>query len=411
MLKGIERRILQINRAAGVEVIIMPDDSFHINFAIAETKKNNITKSNSASGIEQIHDLSKHIAKKIPLSLVFNGKAILIKKGVSIKGNSSLSSVLPNANPDYFYFEKYDGHKITVYGIARKEIVNKVIKEFTDLGYKVIAVSLGFSTVENILPFLNNEKTKELETDCTVIEIADTNEIADFKNKETINNNKYESKEYLIANQYVKPATLLAFSAAVGLLADDIKSDESINKQILSAERKEYRYYKLFKTGIISLLIIFFSILLINFFIYNHYFNKNKSFESSQHFLTQQSQKINSLENKIKKKEKFLQQTGWMGNSRTSFFADRIASLTPEEILLTSMQIYTSRNNLSSESANNFFKQDTILVTGTCVNPVELNTFVNNLKILSDFKNVTVKGYQYRNEKESGSFSMEIITN
>ena len=117
------------------------------------------------------------------------------------------------------------------------------------------------------------------------------------------------------------------------------------------------------------------------------------------------------MENKIKKKERFLHQTGWMGNSRTSFFADRIASLTPEEILLTSMQIYPSSNNLSSQASNNLFKQDTILVNGTCVNPVELSTFVNNLKILSDFKEVVIKGYQYRSEKEIGSFSMEIITN
>ena len=79
MLKLIERRILQINRAAGIEIIIMPDGSFHINFAIAETKKNNITKSDSASGIDQIHQLSKKIDKKIPLALVFNGKAVLIK--------------------------------------------------------------------------------------------------------------------------------------------------------------------------------------------------------------------------------------------------------------------------------------------------------------------------------------------
>src|SRR6188474_2114846 len=104
MLDAIEQRVLQINKAAGVEIIIMPDNSLHINIAIAETKKNTITKNDAISGIEQIQQLTQKIDKNIPLSLVFNGKAVLIKKVNPVAGNGSLSSILPNANPEDFYY-------------------------------------------------------------------------------------------------------------------------------------------------------------------------------------------------------------------------------------------------------------------------------------------------------------------
>ena len=142
--------------------------------------------------------------------------------------------------------------------------------------------------------------------------------------------------------------------------------------------------------------------------IYNKYFNKNKSIAESSLFSTQQDQKFKLLEKEVRQKERFLEQSGWTGQSRTSFYADRIAGLLPVDVLLTSMQIYPARNNPSAESGNILFKKDTIIVNGICDDPVELNQFMTSLKMLPDFTEVSIKNYMVRNE--SGTFNMEIIT-
>jgi hypothetical protein len=72
------------------------------------------------------------------------------------------------------------------------------------------------------------------------------------------------------------------------------------------------------------------------------------------------------------------------------------------------MQIYPARNNSVTETGNNTFKKDTIIVNGVCDDPVELTQFINGLKVLPDFKEVSIKNYMVRNE--SGTFTMEIIT-
>jgi hypothetical protein len=56
------------------------------------------------------------------------------------------------------------------------------------------------------------------------------------------------------------------------------------------------------------------------------------------------------------------------------------------------------------------FQQDTIQITGTCGDPAELNRFVNNLRNIRDFRDISIKSYLYKKENQDGVFSMEIIT-
>ena len=408
MWNSIEQKILQINKATGIEIIILDDDKLIINTDTASTRNNTIIKGKEINGLKELAGLTEEIDPAIPLSVVINGKGVLIKKiDIPIK-NGLVQSVLPNANPNDFYFEHFSGQHHEIISIVRKETADRIIAELKKLGFKVISVSLGFSAINNILPFLKTNSQKHIESDSLLLEIGNNNEIIDFRNKDQINNIKYQAGEYLVANQYIRPANILSFSAATALLADDLKTSGSMNKQVLSADRREYRYFKFFRTAGWALLIIILSALLINFLAYNKYFNKNKSIAESRLFSTQQDQKFKLLEKEVRQKEKFLEQSGWTGTSRTSFYADRIAGLLPGDVLLTSMQIYPARNNSVSETGNNLFKKDTIIVNGVCDDPVELSRFMNGLKVLPDFKEVSIKNYMVRNE--SGTFTMEIIT-
>jgi len=401
MWRKAEQKILQIKKAAGVEIIFLEGDKYYININQTISRNNAIINEKEIHSLERIEQIEGQIAKDIPLSIVLNGKGILLKKIVGPASNGLLQSVIPNANPDDFYYD--------LIGIARRETINSIITELKQMGYKIISVSLGLSVLPNILPFIKQGMKNELESDSLLIQI-DNNEITSFSVKDRVNNNKYQPREYLVANQYVKPANILSFAAAAGLFADDIRSANPMNAALLNEERKEYRSYRLFRFAVIGFLTSLFALLLINFFIYNHYFIKNRDLQTSSTFLSEQNQSFQQLSKDVKRKEKFLNQVGWTSMSRTSFYADRIAGLAPPELMFTNLQIYPARSNFLSDAAGNIFKKDTIALNGICGNPVDLSLFVNNLKILADFKTVTIKSYQYRSEIESGSFQMELIT-
>ena len=165
----IEQKILQINEASGIEIIILEDDKFIINADTASTKNNAIIKGKEINGLSQLSELTEKIDLAIPVSVVVNGKGVLIKKTSLSIGNGIVQSVLPNANPNDFYFEHFSTQHNEIISIVRKETADKIIAELKRLGFKVISISLGFSAINNILPFVKADALKQIESDSLLL--------------------------------------------------------------------------------------------------------------------------------------------------------------------------------------------------------------------------------------------------
>jgi Tfp pilus assembly protein PilN len=409
MLRYIEQKIVQIKKITGIEIILSRDDRLHINTTTVSIKKNKIIKEQANIGLESLDELIGKIDTEIPLAIVVNGKGVLIRK-ITVETNASLQSIIPGFNPNDFYFEKFSNKTLSILSIIRKENLDKIIGDLKSRGLKPISISLGTAVLNNIAPFLEFNGDSDLETDSFIIKMNGEKQIQDFKNKDEIKINKYQPEEFKVADQYVKPSSLLSFAAAVHCLTDDLTSEIQIKSALVESERSEYRYLKLFKTLGIGISIAFLLILLINFFLYTDYLNKNQALQTSQMEAMDQQKQIHKLENEIARKEKFLQRSAWTKPGKTSYYADRIASMIPRDIVLTSLNIYPVKSNPEIETGNNLFKKDTIQINGICQDPEDLNTFISNLKIISKFNDVVLKNYQYKSEKESGTFFIEATT-
>jgi hypothetical protein len=411
MWQTLEQKIVQINKVTGLEVILLPDNKYLINGITISSNKNKISRQQEITGISAISELTQKLDSKIPLSIVINGKGILVKKmpaGQSFE--NPIIAVLPNANPTDFFYEAHQYSDFSIITITRKEVVEKFLKLLKDAGFAVLQVSLGFNTISNVLPFLYAENQSSIITSSFSLHTDAQKKITDYEAKETIDNDIFRMTEYAIGDQYVRSSHLLAFAAALHLMTDTLKNAPIVSSPSLIHVRTEFRYSKLFRFAGVCMLGLAFFVLLINFMIYNHYFNKNKELQVTQVF-SKEKQQHNALQlENIKRKEKFLNQSGWDEPCKASFYADRIASLTPFNTMLTSMAIYPLKSNLSGEFPVMNFKTDTIQVTGTCDNPVEINQFMNNLKIITAFKTVALKNYLYKKEQETATFSLEIIT-
>lgn len=410
MIRNIEQKIVQINKATGIEIIFMPDDTLLINSLTAVNRKGSVIKDESVTNIREIKILAEKVNKSIPLAVVLNGKGILTRKTTATHPSGNpIASLLPGANPAEFYYQIFETPHFSQISIVRKDLADKIVHQLKELGFTILSVSPGFSSLTYITPFLKPDESKEVAGSSFVIHFNGGSEILELRSKDTITVDSFP-QEYLVANQYVKSTELLSFAASLHLMAEDLQVLPAVASDMVVKQREDFRYYKLFRSAGLTLLSLVFVILLSSFLIYSHYFSLNKQMAFDFPVGAQQSLQLRNLEKEIKQKERFLDQSGWTFNGKISYYADRIASLTPPDILLTTMNIYPGKTNLSGDNNSFSYKKDTILVAGISPDPVLLNQFISGVKIITDFREVVVKNYQYRKEKEAGTFLIEIIT-
>jgi hypothetical protein len=345
------------------------------------------------------------------MAIVVNGKGVLHRKiGVENTSKNLIDNILPNANPHEFFQSVTEWNAFTSISIIRKELLEKIVLEFQKKGCTLLSVSIGVADIQYLAPFLTFEAQPVLYTTHFLVHFNDQNQPVEIENSVSPVGHAQGRTEYNIGDQYIKSPILLAFGAAMGLLASDPEVPPSFPNGELVKAREEYNYSRFYSVALWTLLATLFGILLINFFIYNHYFSKNKELQDSRLISSGQEEKIKKLEAAILVKENFLSRSGWNTQSRLSYFADRIAGLVPAGALLTNMKIFPVNTGYISEEAPLTFKKDTIQLSGSCDDPTELNQFANNLRNIQDFKTVSIKNYAYKKEVQGSVFLMEIIT-
>jgi Tfp pilus assembly protein PilN len=411
MWQTLKNKILQIGHASGIEIILLPDGEMVISAVTIKLKRHKIVKEAELSFIRNFDELSHKLDRRHPLTVVINGKGILHKKiTAGLPEDKIFGNILPNARPDEFYQSSVTYGSFISAWVVRKEVVDKIIHELTGKGFKVLTAMIGVNAIDRLLPYLNLGDQHQLQSNNYLIHIERDNKLGGVETIPLQKDGGIDRSEYSIGDQYVFSTGLLSFGAALGLLAGEGYVSQNISNEDIKKQGEEFRFFKYYKVSLWTLLAGVFAILLINFILYDHYFQKNES-RLAFRLINQSSEiKIQKIRASIRTKEDFIRKYDWAHASRLSFYADRIAGLLPDDAILTDMKISPVNTGLDGEDGRITFRRDTIEITGTCDDPTTLNRFVNNLKNIPDFKAVGIKSYLYRKEAQNGIFLMEIIT-
>ena len=432
MFEAIKNKILEVRRACGVEVSLLNGGDLAIQAVLVKLQKHVVVKEKEVHSLGSAEALGKHVSAGTPLAVVLNGKGILHKKIPleALIGNV-FETVLPNGNPADFYMEicPYEGWA-SVY-LVRRAVLDKVVDELARCNLRVLSVSMGVTVLQNLMPYLNLEKDMDqIRTNHFLLRIDPARRVMDIESLAYPVEEARPTLEYSIGNHYVFSRGIMAFGAAMGLFAGAGVFDGAdggsapaggsggyggaagggiINDTIRSA-REDYTYFNYFRAATWSFLGFVFAVLLINFFIYNHYFSSNEQYSASQALTQAEEKRAGKLELVIGSKERWISRYGWDRSSRLSLYADRIAALVPDDATLTVLKINPVHAGFASDNNPLSFQQDTIQLTGTCEDPAELNRFANNLRNIRSFRQIDIKSYLYKKETQNGVFSMEIIT-
>jgi hypothetical protein len=407
MLTKLKNYILQIHQSSGVEICFLPDGEILVNLSTVKIQKGKLIKLNEFHHLHNLSDLKGKIPKGSPIAVVISGKGILYKQiPLSNITQNPFELILPTANPGDFHTEIINFQEKAFITIIRKKILEKTISNLKHFGYKILSVSLcGIKEIDQILPLID-PNIGSLYSTFYKFERDPHSRLSDLTTI-PFDKNSFDKIEYNIGDQYVFSPALVSFSAATLIIANPL-IESSSNIDSVYQERRSFVYFKFFRAALWSGLLFLFVLLLTNFLLFEYYFTNNRNLEIGRNLLTSENEKKNDILKSISRKEDFLKSEGWTKQSKLSLNADRVASMVPDGITLTSMNINPVYTNDYMYDNSALFKKDTIDVNGTCDDPTELNLFSDNLKTASPFKSIVVKNYFYKKESGKGLFLVEI---
>lgn len=417
MFSALQYKILQIRKAHGIEISLLPDGKMMVFAVTLRLERNRIIKEKEIRFPGSLDQLLKKLDPACPVALTINGKGVLHKKiPPEVSEGQRFEAVLPNANPAGFYVESDKYETFLSVAVVRREVLDKILEDLSRLKFRILSVRIGGGGIRWLLPYLNANGAGRLQSNHYSFLLSDSGAVTGLETFSPDSESLPEKLEYSVGDQYVYSTGLLSFAAAIELLAGMSETETpaangSIHNAALEKIKEEYRYFKYYMAAGRALLAFLFIILLVNFFLYNHYFNKNRQLQAAHLVSQDEVRRTEQLRSAIDARDKFLRQYGWDHPPRLSFYADRIAGLVPDGALLTNLKLCPlNTTTIYQEGGMPDFKSDTIQISGSCDDPTELNRFANNLRDIPDFREVNIRNYIYKKETGSGIFLIEIIT-
>lgn len=122
---------------------------------------------------------------------------------------------------------------------------------------------------------------------------------------------------------------------------------------------------------------------------------ENASLRNNNEIVLQESVRIDTMTKRLARKRAFLAGAGWINQSKSSLFLDKIAANIPLEIQLEKLT-YQPFDELESERSNGLvFDKNKIRIVGKTANAQVVYEWISQLKKLEFFSNVTIVNFKY----------------
>jgi len=404
--------MLEASMAMGIDITLTADAGYLINVVFVKKIKSALHIEKKVEGIKSFEELGKIANPKAPFIVSVNGKGIIHKK---IKVNESdndttlLNKALPNANSDDFEVQKTQINEVDVFlSIIRSETINEIAQQLIEQKLNtIIDFIIGPFAINSIIPLINKDDIAENYIIAGQYHLAiRENQIVDISTKKEEN-----SFGISVLGNRIESSLIVAFSAALSCYTTNNSVGLKASKTIEHL-KNEFQEKKKFEFRLAIVLTASFILLFINYFVFNHYWSTNE--EQHAILLTNQSalQRYETLKNQYAYKKEFLERNGLLENSRTSYYANQLASLLPSSIQWTDLYIHPLKVQKNTDANESFvFEKKTIQLSGKCHKSVDLNNWMKLIKEKKWVEKITLINYAQQSETDEGFFLLEVTLN
>jgi Tfp pilus assembly protein PilN len=400
MLQDIQHIFNLTPKVYAIDVEINGDGAYHCHVVELTRQKGSI----HFTACEATGEPFDNISKKDPVCLILNGKGIIHRKiavEASLTDTDIIKQIIPNVNPEDFYIQKQEiaqqkEKRTQIISLARKSFIDKVISDLSRSFDFIVNVSINPFALDDILLVIPDENVLHYKN----IRIhLQENKVEDFTVQA-----ENETQTLKIGDQSVDTILLPALGIGFSFLINPATNHTPI--KTIRERNKEYLYkQKTQLIGKISLLSIFF-VLIINFFIFDHFYKKIQQEQPQVVKQEEMINKVKQLNETLSAKSKFLQQSGLLTPNKISFYADRIASTLPDDITLTDWQFNPPTDPNKKETFT--FKNSIIVISGISSQSSGFNDWIKELKNNEGIESVSILGYDHDIKANTALFTIEL---
>uniref|UniRef100_UPI00404AFAF2 hypothetical protein n=1 Tax=Gelidibacter sp. TaxID=2018083 RepID=UPI00404AFAF2 len=353
MLQGLKTYLLFGNQYTGIEHTSV--NGKQTLYATLLKKKKKEADVESVFEAESIKELSNKIPKSLGCFLIINDTNVITKK---VETNHKdpvkvVNMAFPNLNLSDFVYELILQEESHFVSICRKDYIESLIENYETNGISIISTSLANALITNVLGFINGDI---IHTATSIIKKDEQNIISIEPYIDT------EKLLYNINGIEVSNKHLLSFSAALSTLLQvpQPTSNFESQKQLLF---ENYSQSKLFKQSIKIGLAIIFALLLINFGVFSHYFNKVEMLQQTSQVNQEAKIRILELDKKVSKSQKTVETMLSSSTSKTAYYLNDIIQTLPTSIQLSEVNYQPLNKRLkTSEPISN--TKNTMVISG-----------------------------------------------
>jgi hypothetical protein len=387
-------------RAAAIELVA--GESFCAHIVIVRRRRQQLDVELQELNITDIEVLKKKIPQGIPVVAVLSGKGVLhrVVQSSSVDIATLLHKVLPNAAAADFAVQHIPAAGAQqLVSVMRRSAADELLEQLRSAGISVVACSLGAAAAAELIPLLLPNHSTAMQFGMHSITWENSQAAALESNE-----NRASDKSIDLNGTSIKLTAVPAFAAAVQLLTGN--GTAKVISTDLQLAAADFAQRRLFKLGGLTLLAVTLSILIGNYLVFSHYWEKKAALEEELQLNGNLLERVREMSKQTEMRRNFLSQTGLKQAGKHSFFADRLAAGLPDALLLTRLAI-APRERLQREDTI-AFRPAVILLEGECAQSVLLNNWITKLNTENWIAKASLRNYVQPGNRKTGQFEIEI---
>ncbi|HAA01006.1 MAG TPA: hypothetical protein DCD96_05110 [Flavobacteriales bacterium] len=349
------------------------------------------------AGLEEVSNLpsewKKTLNKEIALLITFSGKGIITKRIEKGEGyNFHIRTILPNANPEEFYWQVIDCRDHQMVSVIRKTQIDDFLKEVCASNYLIAGVFLG---AINAFPLAGITGSPEISASGFRIEM-EANEPSAIVPDQNF------SEELFVDGKKILPTQLVAVGSGFGYYSDVPGIETSYHT------KEELGYRNLLNKIGFGALAVLMIILGFNYYFRNYYQERFLLLSEIMTATAGERQEMAGIQLELGEKRELIHSTGLSMHHWLSYYANDIGESVPLEIVLTDMIICPLQGKRMEPGEPAEFLAGQILITGTTPGSEILHQWVERLKSRDWAREVIVESFKQKEDMDLSQFTLQI---
>jgi len=409
MWREIKEQILSKQRILGLELILGPEGALTFFAVLLASDGGKVLVEKTYPKLSSWQELVNTLPDRIPIAMAVTGRAVFqkaVQDAARFEGEKIVSAILPTVDAGDFYYQLVHAGGADELFVVKKEILDPVLERAEQLSLNVASVQLGYSPLIGIITLIAST-SGELNTGAYCLKLADgsinfkAHQGTPIPHGEPVN----------LAGEEVSGLYLTAYAAALDAIIRGPETLVGIASSYIEGNASGQRYDQKFRIAVAFTLAVTLALLLVNFLLFSYYYGKGSGAASSDEARAARGAQYAAKKGEVGAEEAFFLERGWLKGYRLSLLASRLAAGVPDSVQLTALSIFPAHDHAGDGSPRLTFSRDTVLSSGSCKSPAELDDWLTRLRRLEEVRKVNVAAYRYNPRSGRSEFTLETVLN